>query len=177
MFKFKYSLNDNDYLEFNRFHLNSSPARRRAYWFSRALFPFMCVMFAFFIHRTMSGAAAWVPIGLLAVIGITWSIGYDRVVFEPLVKRQISRMKKEGKLPYGESETYSFGEDGLRKTTSRGEFSLKYGSFERIEQSVAAIYIYVGAIEAIIIPSRVFENEAAKQEFLEFIDLQLKKTT
>jgi hypothetical protein len=46
MFEFKITLNDDDYLLFNQYHLLNSPTGKRSLMNFKIIIPFICLMFA-----------------------------------------------------------------------------------------------------------------------------------
>ena len=78
-------------------------------------------------------------------------------------------MKKYGKLPYGKDVTISFGEDSLIEITPETETKVKYTRIENIVGGTFAIYIYISAVQAFVVPVSVFPSIQEQDEFWNFI--------
>jgi len=44
MFEYKITLNDNDYIQFNKYHLLNSPSGKKSLWIYRLFIPIICLM-------------------------------------------------------------------------------------------------------------------------------------
>ncbi|MDR2167255.1 MAG: YcxB family protein [Clostridiales bacterium] len=169
MYKFEYMLDDGDYLEFNKFHHFSSQAFKRNLLVARYGVPAICAMFIFYAGMGMGGLVFWAAAVVFGAGGLIWLFGFERLIFNPTLKRQIKNLRKEGKMPYDELQTITFGEENFHKTTPSGEMTLNYDSFDKIAEGEAAVYIYLSTLQAIIMPLRIFESPAQRQEFLNFL--------
>lgn len=83
---------------------------------------------------------------------------------------QIKMIKKEGKLPYGKEVFARFDDQLFMETANGNESKIDYANIEKIAVGQKAIYIYIGAIQAFIIPFSVFEDEEKREEFLTFLN-------
>ena len=169
MFKFNYTLDDNDYFEFNKYHVQHSPSQRRNQLLTRFGVPFICAMLVFYFHRSFDGLAFWLSVVALVAVAVGWVVGYPKLVLEPLIRRMISNLKRDGKLPFGDTELATFEMDYLRKITSTGERRVCYAALQSIVEGETAIYIYLNALEAVIMPNRIFKDEGQRQSFLKFL--------
>jgi len=86
------------------------------------------------------------------------------------LKTTIKLKKKDGKLPYGKNVLILFDEDFFYETTNEAEMKIKYSSIEKTAIGNSAIYIFIGAMQAFIIPLSVFETEKQKSAFLAFVN-------
>jgi hypothetical protein len=87
----------------------------------------------------------------------------------PFLKLNIWVTKKSGKLPFPKNVNISFYGDYFEQTTETAETKTKYSAIERVYDGKFAIYIYIGAIQAFIIPLAAFESKRKKEEFMAFI--------
>lgn len=170
MFKFQYLLNDNDYLEFNKFHLSNAPINKKALLFLRLMVPVMLALL--FLLTLLKSEDLTVEIGTLVtcvLVSVAWFF-----LVKPLMvastKLNIKMMKKHGKLPYGKNISIEFHEDYFIETTSETETKTKYSFIERMAYGNYAIYIYISPIQAYIVPLTVFESAEQRDAFCAFIN-------
>ena len=50
MYQFKFSLNDDDYFEFNKYHMFNAPASKKSLAFSKLLFPILLAVILLLHH-------------------------------------------------------------------------------------------------------------------------------
>lgn len=170
MYKFSYSLDEKDYLEFNRFHFNTASANRKITLLLRLFVPVMLIVLSlptFVNHEDMYEVLIS---GVICVItSVIWFFAVKPLCMLN-IKVSMKFMKKDGKLPYGKNVQIYFNEEEIHETTEVAESKVKYSNIEKIAEGSQAVYIYIGAAQAFIIPLSVFETEVQKNEFLLFIN-------
>jgi len=102
------------------------------------------------------------------LLGIILIFGKKFIIADSM-KTQLKRIKKEGKLPFGKIVKVHFDEKNLHETSEVAETKVNYHNVEKIAEGSHAIYIYISAMQAFILPHRTFESEQQKTEFLFFI--------
>jgi len=85
------------------------------------------------------------------------------------MKSQIKNAMKYGKFN-NKDVILRFDENIITEITDKNENKIKYSIIEKIALGKAAVYIYIGALQAFIIPFWVFESEQQKVDFLDFIN-------
>ena len=81
----------------------------------------------------------------------------------------MKRFKKVENLPYGQEVELEFEEDHFTEKLPGSESKSDYSRVIKIVTDKQAIYVYVSAIQALIIPFRVFENPSDRVNFLNFL--------
>ena len=172
MFKFNYTLEEKDYLQFAKYHYKNAPSQKRTAFVVRLLAAFL--LLASIASAVLSGGfnstAHILGIILSGVILLGWDL-----IMRSAVKSQIKSMKRDGKAPYGEASQVYFSEDDVHSVSESTETRAKYANLGRICDDGNAVYIYINAIQAFVLPYRAFESEAQKAEFLTFISGKVQK--
>ena len=86
-----------------------------------------------------------------------------------MMRVTIKSMQKGGKMPYDSEMRLCFGDDEVLEITKTAESRVKYTSIEKMHMGDTAIYIYISAMQAFIIPISAFESQAQKAEFIAFV--------
>ena len=167
MYTFNYTLNEKDYLQFANYHYKNAPSQKRAILIVRLLASFL--LLASIVLILLSGGFTSIVHVLGIIFAVAALLGWG-LIMRVAIKIQIRAMKKDGKAPYGEAAQVHFGEDDVHSVSESTETRAKYASLGRICEDGNAVYIYMNAIQAFVIPHRVFEDEAQKAEFLTFIN-------
>ena len=176
MYNFSYTLEDADYLEFNIFHFSAAPSHKR---FERWLVTFVtCAIAVMTIARIARDEALHVVTAIISgLIGVLLFYTLLRLTIKPvtglIVRMQISLLKKDGKLPFGKNVQLVFSEDSFAETTEIAETKQKYAVVEKVMEGQRAVYVYTGAMQALIIPLTAFESDEQKREFLSFINSKI----
>ena len=167
MFHFSFTLSEQEYLEFNLYHLYERPENRKRLYRQRFLYPFVWLMAMLVIDVLLSFAFAFI-ISLSVVVALLWVLFYKKLSIRGL-KEKMRRMKKEGKLPFEPINEISFNEDKFTVKTENKESVISYSCFERVIPAKNALYLYYSVMQAYIIPYSVFSIEKEKTEFYDFI--------
>ena len=174
MYKFNYVLTDNDYFEFNRYHMENAPQMKKQITGLRLIAPAMLIIMIILsvLNRDETEDITAFIIGssfVFVFISIVWFFAAKLLLMFSL-KAQIKLMKKDGKLPYGKNVSIEFDETFFIESTEINETKTKYASIEKIAVSNNMIYVYFSAIQAFILPLSVFESNEQKDAFLLFIN-------
>ena len=140
-FRFQVAFNDDDYLEYNKFHLLKSPYGAKTRKSMRMTISVILATFA--IISLISGgfsASSILSVIPLFVIWLVFWLLMDKFLVST-VKAQLKQMKKSGKLPYSQSAILEFYEKGFVEFTEANKTEQKYSSIERIS-IVDKRYIY-----------------------------------
>ena len=170
MYKFSYTLNDTDYLEFNIFHANNSAVYKKQLLVLRLLLPLVLAVLLLVYYTYNRDPLELLIKGIVYAIGSLLWFFVAKSLRTSSIKSNIKAMKKSGKLPFGKNTEIQFGEDDIHDISELSESKIKYSVIEKIAMGKNAIYIYFSSIQAFIIPFSVFENEEQKADFLAFIN-------
>ena len=166
MFEFKYNVTKQDYLEFNLFHINNAAYPRKTIMFRRYGYPVSFLVLALLLaYITKHPIISFSVNGAFAIL---WIAFYKKLTIL-MTKKHIEKLGRTSKLPYNNDVLLKFDDDFIHEKTEEGELKIKYSALTQIEISDSAIYLYHNALQAFIIPLRVFANEQEKNTFIEFI--------
>ncbi len=169
MYEFQIHLTEQDYDEFNDHYLMHSPLNRRTVHIIRLLVPlaFACVL-VFYALQGEDLTGLIVRGVLFAIVSVV--LGYAVWPIQRSVMRHgIRTMKKRGTLPFDEEAVVRFDADAVTQTTSNAESKMKYERIERVETGKTAVYLFINAVQAYIIPFTAFSPDAQREDFLAFI--------
>lgn len=170
MFQFHYMVSEDDYIELNQYHAFNSPANKKYMLISRFVFPIIFVVIGLIAGRKANELYnTYLFYAAFGIAAILWLIFYKQIMAE-LVKAGVKRTKKSGKLPYHSDVTIYFDNDFFVEASENGEARVNYSVIERIIIAKKAIYIYTGAVQAILMPLTVFSNEQNRDDFIAFIE-------
>jgi hypothetical protein len=104
-----------------------------------------------------------------AVIAFLWFVFYPRF-FKWTVRKRVSKMINEGnnKGTVGVHELTLTPEE-IIETGEMGESRIKWDIVQKIHTTDKHIFIFIGAMKALIIPKRSFTNEEGCREVLRVI--------
>ena len=143
-----------DYIRFNIFHAFHSKTSKRAILLSRCIPAIVCCILFVLDPPIGMPIDFWLlQIGLLAPFCIAYYLLYPKL-HKWLIRRNVSKLKKEGKLPYHEDADLDFGDDAFIETTSDSAITVKYSDILSIHETTDAVYIMIGALTTIILPLR-----------------------
>ena len=174
--KFTFELTEQDYLDFNMFTVKNYKFYQKQLRLFRILFtmvPYGIVIVDYLLTGTrgtdfMVGfLVAMIPLSVLF-----W-FGFPKLYDALTLKNAKKILFKEGKNNIFGERSLFFENDKIRTVTKLEESSILYEAITQIKQSEQAIYLYTSPAMALILPCRVFANEAEKQACLDFINAKL----
>lgn len=169
-FRFDIKLNDNDYLDFNRFTLIRSPYGKKQMVSFRIILTIMFVAVALF--QLITYGFSWnslfdsIPILIIFVV----SQAFLKKLLALSLKGDIKRLKKSGKMPYSPESVIEFYEECFVEITLENKNEQKYSSIERISiVDGKMIYIHINNMMAYILPLYCFASSEQYNDFIDFI--------
>lgn len=172
MFEFKVTLDDSDFILFNKYHLLNSAIGKKSLLPFRFIFPFISFMFVtIFIILQADLNLIIIEAVSLTILSVLW-IGFSKKMILKSMENGIKKMKKGGRLPYSREVVLKFDDECIHEIAPDTENKTKYTLIEKIAVTEKAIYVYFSAVQAYILPITAFSDEKEKHEFLEFIKLK-----
>lgn len=170
--KFEYELTKQDLIEFNLFHITYVKSTRRSLFLQRYILPLAFIVFPIFLRQF-----AIVPfeygLAVFVFFYLYWVTFYLRRL-KKFVSKRISKMLLEGGNSVIGSHNLEISEEGIVDKSEQTEAKTQFKAIENIMISKKHIFIYVNTNSAHIIPTRIFVNEAEKDEFLRMINYDSK---
>ena len=168
MFEFDYTLSEKDYIEFNRYHAQYSPAGKRGC--NVALDIVIVALLLVLVTELISGNTGDMIYTLIAFLVIGVIMFFLRgPMLRWNINLSIKIMKKSGRLPYENQVNLRFENDLIIDKTPMTEIKTLYAKLERIAVGSSGVYLYTSAASAILIPNTAFTNAAQKYDFLQFM--------
>lgn len=177
-FRFDIRLTEEDYLNFNIFHLYNDPSSKKNLLIIRIclnVILFSALIFQFFVSRDI--AAIIVTAVLLVIPVVLLNVFYNKY-WEFITKKQIKSMKKSGKLPFPPESVLEFYDDYGVEITPYARTEHKHSAIEKIYLSDHRyIYMYINSSQAYIIPLSAFSSEEHFNSFMNFISTKCSNIT
>ncbi len=178
-FKFNVNLTDEDYLNFNSFTMLNTPQGKLSVKNLRVMIALIFFLIGVFVLITRDYSPN-VQV-LFFVLISAWFILLQLLLKKMLKrswKRQLIKMKKAGKSVYTPESEICFYDDVFVETTPCEKNELKYSVIEDVSVvGENAIYIYVSALKAYILPFSCFESKEQWDDFATFIKTKCDKVT
>ena len=151
----RYTLTEEDYILFNLYHSIRTPALRRQMRAPQLLFPVVLGLYLLVFGR--SGPPIFY-LALFAVASVLWVLLLPRLYRRSI--RQTVRAQWSGGAAneFTGPQTLALLEDRIRKESDGRLSETAYRHVTRIVQTPQALYIYVGALSAYIVPVTAVER-------------------
>ena len=176
LFQYRVSMNDDDYLEFNKFYLlRSSYGVEQLKRLKRTVMLLMiAVAAAYLIFEGIDVPSLIATAVMLACIPIV-NMLTPKIMISTL-KQTINLQKKKGKLGYSPEALIELGEEYIIETTETSKIAQKYTVIEGISVvENRAIYIQFNAAMCFIIPLSVFGSREEYKELIGFLKTKCEK--
>lgn len=157
-----YTISEEDYIQFNLYHMEESPSIRKQFQMLRLYLPVISAMVIFFVGTLVLNQPAiyWGIVGLLYAAG--WLIFYPRL-HKISVKNNVLKLAREG------DNSSIFGDKTLviegDKITIFGQDTIEVitkAAIKEIHQKNDLLILYNSSVSAHIIPTRYLtEHELA----------------
>ena len=157
--KFYLTVNDEDYIKFNEYHVMNSKSCAGMLWLTRLILPVMAALVIVIMKL------AGISIGLLiaecialAVLTVVWQFKAKKILARS-VKTSVEKLKKDGKLPYSPEAEIEFADTELIETTARSVQRWNYDEIRSVGDTQEHIFILIGAMQGMILPKRCLNGK------------------
>lgn len=162
--KLKYDLTENDYINFNIYHMKNSKSLKRAMMINRFLVPLIFLVMPFILYYISDiSFTYWALIFIL--VYILWVSFYENYVYRINRKRIKKMLKEKGNEGLIGENVLEIDENNIKVTNDSGENTIYVKSIKNIVENDEYIFIYINSISAIIIPIKVFKSTEEKENF------------
>lgn len=161
----KYNLTEEDYVNFNMFHVKNSKVVNRALNMQRFLTPIIFIIASIVFSKVGGMPFPGVFITFL-VVSIVWMIFYPKYFYSHII-RNTKKMIKEGKNDglLGEHQMI-LSEEGIIDSTSNGETKVSWSGIQTLSEDNYNIYLYNSSVSAYILPKRELDDVEKLKTFL-----------
>lgn len=168
-YKFDIELTEQEYFDFNWYHAVESPTGKKNLRLILIIYAVMFLCLGAYLWYRTDPVFSVTFTTIIAVICFlrknTW--------LKRSINNNLKRMKKEGKLPYEEKCTVEFYDTYWYEKSDESELKVNYSMIEKLCEANESFYIYFSAIQANIIPFKVFTTEEEKAAFKAFIESKI----
>ena len=175
--KFTFELMEQDYLDFNMFTVKNYKFYKTQMKLFRGIFTIIPIGTGL-VNLLLNGEKRiGVIVALLIVmtlISILFWCGFPKFYDALMLRNAKKILFREGENRILGKRTLFFEEDRIQTVTEYEESCVKYAAITQIKQSDKAIYLYTAPAMAMILPIRVFADEAEKQECINFINARFR---
>jgi hypothetical protein len=159
-----------DFLEFNLFHISHSPTIRRQVLLTQIVMGvliFVGSTSGIFLSLGYLSLSIYIVVAIVSILA-TFAYPY---IYRRSAISQAQKMLKEGsnKSLLGRHEI-SLSSDGIIYKTFAGESKLNWQSVEKVLQNDKYVFIYIGAINALVVPKNTFASSGQQKEFLDYVN-------
>ncbi|MDH5680931.1 MAG: YcxB family protein [Spirochaetota bacterium] len=161
----KYSLTDDDIIEFQLYHVKKSPSMQASIRFWSLLIPVILMITVVVLDQIMDNLSkVYLVFGF--ALSIVLAAGY-RFIYYHTIKRYTRKMLKEGenKGLIGE-QIIKVQDQSLSISEAKGKIKYDEPFINRIAENSNYFFIYISSVSAYIIPKTVFESEEEKMSFV-----------
>ena len=166
--KVSFELTRQDYIEYNVFHQQNSKVCRKSMQMIRFSKPIIFLILAYPISR-LSSLPFWWWATVLIIISVVMIIKYPKR-YNKIIAKKVGQMLDEGNnVGLLGNRTIEITETAIISEGQAEERKTKWEAVERIYETQDYLYVYIGSLQAHIIPTRAFESKAKKDEFIQTI--------
>lgn len=152
-----YNITEEDYLNFNMFHVENSKTIIKTLNIQRFSVPIFFLIFSY-ISSKIGDTPFIVSFIVFLILSILWIIFYPKYFYKHII-RNARKMLKEGKNAglLGKHHM-NMTEDGIEETTSNGGTKVNWSGIEQFKEDHYYLYLYNSSVSAYIIPKRDLNN-------------------
>lgn len=160
-----YYLSEEDYLNFNMFHVKNSKTAAKSLKLQRFLMPLFFIAFAY-VFSAIADVSFWGLFITFFILSILWVIFYPKY-FYSIVNRQTKKMIQEGDNEGLLGKHYLvMTEEGITETTSSGETRVSWAGLKEFAEDDDNFYLYNSGLSAIILPKKAVPNVVEVREYI-----------
>ena len=160
-----YRLKEEDYVNFNMFHIKHSKTATRSLHMQRYLAPvfFIAISYVFSLLGDVPLFGLFIT---FLIMSILWIIFYPKYFYH-FVKSRTKKFIREGKNDglIGEHRMV-MTEEGIKDFTTNGETSVRWPGIISFKEDNLYIYLFNTSVSAYILPKRDLSNEEEIRNYL-----------
>ena len=161
----KYHLTEEDYINFNMFHIKNSKTAMRSLTIQRFIGPIIFIISSYVFSKIGDVSFLGLFITFL-ILSILWVLFYPKYFYNHVI-RHVKKMIKEGKNDglLGEHHMV-MTEDGIVDSTANGETKVNWSGIQQAKENDDYFYLYNSSVSAYILPKRELHNLDEISSFL-----------
>lgn len=161
----KNHITEEDFLNFNLFHMKNSKTARRALNIQRFLTPICFLFFAYFISE-VTDISFLLAFSIFLIASILWVLFFPKYFYSHVI-RHVKKMIKEGKNEglLGD-HTLVMTEEGVVDSTLNGETKVNWSGIKSLKEDNHYFYLYNSSVSAYILPKRDLKNIEEIKKYL-----------
>jgi hypothetical protein len=159
---FEYHTTIDDVIAFNLYHFQHSPSAQRQAQIARAAISVGTGLITLLVCAAITRGSLLPLVLVLSVVA-----GAFLFAIYPGLVRATLRKNIQGMLREGRNQTMvgpqrqTFTPEQIVSSSSVGTATLSWATVERIAKTDTHIFVYLSAVSAIMLPRRIFPNDAA----------------
>ena len=163
-----YKLTEQDFIDFNVYHMNNSKTMKKTVLMQRLFGPLSFII-GIFVAYKITDIPLWYWSICFAIAAVLWFALYPKML-ERRIRKQVKKMLSEGQNKILLSDTtLTVNEEGIKCTTEYNETNTKFSAINKVEITNKHIFVYNNAVSAIIIPLSAFETQNEVDKFHGFL--------
>ncbi len=166
----RYTISEDDYLAFNLYHARQTPNYRRTVIGLCLLVPVLMAAVTPLVFLAFPNASPW---GWAAVATAISGLGALLMPgrFTALIRRHIKKITKEHNEFVGKF-SLELRKDGLVYAGNAERLEIAYERIVKVAGDAELIYLFLGALSAIIVPPAAFADAGQKEAFLSLLRMK-----
>lgn len=162
----EYNLTEDDYLQFNIFHLKHSKTAARVLIILRLTGPVIFLLAAYFFP-TIDNLSFPVLLTIFIFLSVVWFLFYPKYYYN-FIKRHTLKMIREGKNEGLLGKHWlTMSENDLVETSVVNELKVPWSGIQEFKEDDNYFYLYNSAISTFIIPKRELNDIAEVKNYLQ----------
>jgi hypothetical protein len=153
----KYNLTEEDYINFNLFHMKNSPTIMKSVRNQRIFTPVFYLLFSVVFSYMMDipFLVSFIPFLILSIL---WVLFYPKYLFGRAV-RHTKRLIKEGRNESLLGEHHMvMNDEGIVDSNAKGVTKVAWSGINDLKENDQYIFLYNSAVSGYILPKREFKN-------------------
>lgn len=169
----QYQITAEDFIAFNRYFMLHNARAKRNMTKDRVLGAIF-ILGAGGLFGSLQNHMSAVWISVFALCAIVYFFIAPKLLLNSMANRVRKMLKNASSTILG-AKTMTLGEEQLRLQGDGEDSTYTYEKVEKIEEDLERYYIFVGELEALILPKEAFTSDAQKTQFFDFLQGKIKK--
>lgn len=161
-----YTLTEEDYLNFNRYYLESSKDFKRMVLITRLIaLAGMVLVFGMMLREVAEQPIFIVVIAVTELLLLAMGIFAKKLLMVATLRQVRKVLRKQNPEGFGEV-TLTFDGKTIKTDSKKSTTEVPVKEIETIADKYDTVLLYISTASAFIIPHRAFESDTQREEFL-----------
>lgn len=175
MYTYEFSLEKQEFIDFNIYVQKNKTNYKKTIWGVRIMGPILFVLVGFMLSKNMDTYGGVIfNYSIWGIASILWLLLIEKHLLRTVTKKLHKLIEKSENDSLLIHRTLEISETCIRSNSNLTSSRINWDGVIAVEESDKALYIFISAVQAVIIPKRILRDEIEISDLISYCKEQAK---